>query len=161
MLTPLLWIAAALCVVVGFIGILVPVLPGPALVYLGIVFAAWAHRFERIGLVFLLVTGVLMALLLLVDFVAGAAGTRKYGGSAWGVGGAVVGAIAGLLLFPPFGLILGPLVGAILGELIGGKSSEEAARAGWGSFLGLLAGTLVKYVACGAMVLAAAAAHFW
>ena len=100
-------------------------------------------------------------MLLLVDFVAGAAGTKKYGGGVWGIGGAIIGAIAGLLLFPPFGLILGPLVGAILGELIGGKSSEDAVRAGWGSFVGFLAGTLVKYAACGAMVLAAAVAHFW
>lgn len=161
MLTLVLWILAVLCVVIGLIGIAMPVLPGPALVYAGLVLAAWAHGFERIGFVFLLIAGVVTALLLLVDFVAGAAGTKKYGGSAWGIGGAAVGAIAGLVVFPPFGLILGPLVGAVVGELIAGKTTEEATRAGWGSFLGFLAGTLLKYVACSAMVLAAAVAHFW
>jgi uncharacterized protein YqgC (DUF456 family) len=161
MLTLVLWIAAVLCIVIGLIGIVMPVLPGPALVYLGLIFAAWAHQFERIGLLFLLLAGAVTALMLLVDFVAGAAGTKKYGGSAWGVGGAAVGAIAGLLVFPPFGLILGPLAGAVAGELIAGKTAEEATRAGWGSFLGFLAGTLVKYVACCGMVAAAAVAHFW
>ena len=161
MVTTLLWILAVLCVVLGFIGILAPALPGPALVYAGIFCAAWAHDFQRIGFGFLLACGLITALVLLVDFAAGAVGTKRYGGSAWGIGGAAVGAIVGLFVVPPFGVILGPLVGAILGELIAGKSSEEAARAGWGSFLGFLGGTLVKYVACGAMVLAAAVAHIW
>lgn len=161
MLTTLLWILAVLLVLVGFVGILAPALPGPALVYAGLVCAAWAHDFERIGLTFLLVCGLVTGLILLVDFVAGAVGTRHYGGSAWGIGGAVVGAVVGLFVLPPFGIVLGPLAGAILGELIAGKSTEEAARAGWGSFLGFLGGTLVKFVACTAMVLAAAVAHIW
>ena len=160
-LTILLWASAIVLIVLGFIGIIAPALPGPAFVYLGIVLMAWAHGFERIGFGFLVATGVLTALVLLVDFAAGAVGAKRFGGSAWGVGGAVVGVVVGLFVFPPFGMILGPLIGAIVGELIAGKTTGEAARAGWGSFLGFLGGTLVKYVACTAMVFAALLAHFF
>jgi hypothetical protein len=51
-------------------------------------------------------------------------------------------------------VILGPLVGAVLGELLGGKAVTEAFKAGWGSFIGLLCGTILKLVCCGLMTVA-------
>ena len=68
----------------------------------------------------------------------------------WGVWGSTIGVFVGLF-FGFVGVIVGPLVGAILGELLGGKQMSEALRAGWGSFVGLLFGTLLKLICCGLM----------
>ena len=79
-------------------------------------------------------------------------GTKRFGGSKWGVWGSTIGLIAGLFL-GPWGVILGPFVGAVVFELLGGKPSREAIRAGWGSFIGLLSGTIIKLICCGLMAI--------
>jgi uncharacterized protein YqgC (DUF456 family) len=158
MFTVLLWVLGVLLILTGLVGTLAPALPGPAFVYLGIVCVGWAGQFQVLSPVFLLVLGFLTALLLAVDYVASAIGTARFGGTRWGVLGAALGAFAGLF-FLPLGLVLGPLAGAIGAELLAGRSTEEAARAGWGSFLGFLGGTVVKVVTCLAMVLATVVAH--
>ena len=76
--------------------------------------------------------------------------SQKFGGTKFGVWGSTIGLIIGLF-FGAWGVILGPLVGAIIGELFGGKEVSEALRAGWGSFVGLLCGTILKLICCGLM----------
>jgi len=80
----------------------------------------------------------------LVDYYAGAAGAKKYGASTAGVIGAILGAILGVIFLNIPGLILGPFLGAVIGEMFAGKKQKEAWRAGWGAFLGFLAGSLFK-----------------
>lgn len=154
-----LWIVAVLLILAGFVGLIAPALPGPPLVYAGVVVIAAAHGFERIGLVTLLVLGAVTVGIVLVDLAATAAGARRFGGTRWGMFGAAVGLVVGLF-FGPLGIVLGPLAGAVLGEMAAGRPAADATRAGWGAFLGLVAGALVKFVACGAMVAAALVAHF-
>ena len=62
--------------------------------------------------------------------------------------------LLGLLAFPPFGLIAGAFLGAIVGELWAGKQTHEALRAGWGVFIGVLAGMVLKLIASGIMTFA-------
>jgi len=73
-------------------------------------------------------------------------GTKKMGGSKKGVWGSIIGLLFGIVLFPPFGILIGPFVGAVLGELIGGKEFNIALKAGFGSFLGFVTGTVLKLV---------------
>jgi hypothetical protein len=159
-LTILLWIAAVLLIAAGFVGLLAPALPGPPLVYAGVVAMAAAHRFERIGLGMVLLLGVLTLGIVLVDFAASAVGARRLGGGKWGAVGAALGLLVGLFFGLP-GLVLGPLAGAIGAEMLAGRAHAEAARAGVGAVLGLLAGAFVKGLLCGVMVLAALVAHVW
>ena len=80
-----------------------------------------------------------------VDYAAAALGAKKFGGSWWGVAGAVVGLFAGIAL-GPLGIIAGPMVGAIGFELIGArKTGEEAMRSGIGTLVGFVLGTAVRY----------------
>ena len=154
MLTVILWILAFVLITAGFVGLIAPALPGPPLVYLGIVCIAWAHDFERIGPASLVIFGVATLGIVIVDLAASAVGAKRFGATRWGVAGAVVGFAVGVF-FGPLGLVLGPLVGAVGAEMIAGRTTSEAARAGWGATLGLIAGTVAKVALCLAMLVAA------
>jgi uncharacterized protein YqgC (DUF456 family) len=86
-----------------------------------------------------------------LDYLVPAAGARKFGASRTGFWGAVAGMLLGLLAFPPFGLFIGAFLGAIAGELWVGKQTHDALRAGWGVFVGLLVGMVLKLTASGIM----------
>ena len=139
----ILWILAAVFVVVGIAGTVLPALPGPPLVFLGLLAAAWADGFAKVGPVTLFVLGLLTALTLAVDLGATALGARKFGAGKAAIAGAALGALAGLFFGLP-GLLLGPFLGAVLGELLTTKDLIQAQRAGFGAWAGLILGTLGK-----------------
>jgi len=92
---------------------------------------------------------VVMAVTVL-DYVVPAYGTKKFGGTKYGIWGCTIGLIFGFWL-GPLGIVLGPFLGALVGELIGGKNSDSAFKAALGSFVGFLASTLLKLIVCGVM----------
>lgn len=134
----------------GILGGILPVLPGPPLSYIGLLLLHFTERYQ-FSPRFLIIWAFITVLVFLLDYVIPAWGTRRYGGSKRGVWGSVIGLIVGLFFFPPFGIIIGPFVGAVLGEFSSGKDSGSAFRSGFGSFVGLLAGTLLKLIASGLM----------
>jgi len=142
-LTTLWYVLAALMVVLGLAGVILPALPGLPLVFAGMLLAAWAGNFERIGVFTLLVLGALGTLSLLVDYVATAAGARRVGAGPLAVWGAALGTLAGLFWGIP-GLLLGPFIGALLGELWHTRTLLRAAHVGMATWLGLLLGTILK-----------------
>jgi uncharacterized protein len=141
--TWLLFLLAAVLVALGIVGLLVPVLPGAPLLLAGLVVAAWAEGFEKVGWAALVGIGALGLLASFVDFAAGAFGAKRFGASKAGMTGALVGALVGLFFGLP-GVLLGPLVGAIAGELVARRSPEAASRAGVGAALGLAVGAAAK-----------------
>lgn len=144
-----LLILAGLCMLVGLIGCIVPGLPGTPIAYAGLWIAQATERVDFSWQV-LLIWGIVTIVVSVLDYVVPALGTKKFGGTRWGVWGSTIGVFIGLF-FGAVGVIVGPLVGAILGELLGGKKMAEALRAGWGSFIGLLCGTVLKLICCGLM----------
>ena len=147
-----LLVIAALLILVGIIGCIVPGLPGVPLAYAGLWIAQATERID-FSWQMLLVWGIVTIVVSILDYVVPAWGTKQYGGTKYGVWGSTIGVFAGMF-FGALGVIIGPLVGAVLGELIGGKEVAEALRAGWGSFIGLLFGTILKLVCCGLMAVA-------
>jgi len=147
----LLYVLAALLIVIGIAGTIVPALPGIPVVFLGMVLAAWAGDFTQIGWVTLTVLGVLTALALLVDLLASLLGAKRVGASGWALFGAAVGTIVGMFFGIP-GLILGPFVGAVLGELIAGSTLRRSTVVGVGAWLGFVFGTLAKIALCFTML---------
>ena len=155
-----LYALAALLVLVGLVGIVVPILPGGMLVFAGIVVLAWADGFSRIGWAPLLLCALLTVLMGLAQWAAAALGARRVGASRWGMAGAFLGALAGLAFGFP-GLILGPLLGATLFEYLRKRDLPHAARVGGGTMVGFLLGTAVQYALAVAMLGVALAAWAW
>jgi len=139
----LLWIAAVLLVLVGIAGTILPALPGTPLVLIGLVLAAWADDFQKVGWFPLSVIGGLTVLSLVVDFAATSLGAKRVGASWLAVTGAAIGTIVGLFFSIP-GLILGPFVGAVLGEYLARRNRDQAIKAGIGTWVGILLGTAGK-----------------
>lgn len=150
-LQTLYFVIAAALILVGMAGAVVPVLPGVPLVFGGMLLAAWADHFQHIGAFTLTLLGVLAALALLVDFVAGLLGAKRVGASTRALWGASIGAIIGIFFGVP-GLLLGPFLGAVAGELSAGGKLHHATRVGIGTWIGLLFGTLAKLALCFTMV---------
>ena len=142
--TILLWLLAAILVLAGLIGLLLPVLPGPPLLFAGLLVAAWAEDFAYVGAGWLTVLAALAVLTYAVDFAATALGAKRFGASKRAVVGAAVGALVGLIFFNLPGILLGPFIGAVIGELTAQRELRDAGRAGVGATLGLALGVAVK-----------------
>ena len=145
------FVLAGILILVGMAGAVVPILPGVPLVFGGMLLAAWADRFQHIGVFTLIVLGVLAALALLVDFVSGVLGAKRVGASTRALWGASIGMLVGFFFGLP-GLLLGPFIGAVAGELSAGGRLERATRVGIGTWIGLLFGTLAKLALCFTML---------
>lgn len=134
----------------GILGCVLPVIPGPPLSYVGLLLLHFTERFQ-FSTKFLIIWAVITAVVYALDLIIPAWGTKKFGGSKRGVWGSVIGIFIGLFFFPPFGIIVGAFLGAVIGELSGGKDSGDALKSGFGSFMGFLAGTLLKLITSGMM----------
>ncbi|MGV8093240.1 MAG: DUF456 domain-containing protein [Mangrovibacterium sp.] len=139
-----------LLLILGILGAILPVLPGPPLNYVALLLLHFTAKYQ-FSAKFLITWAIITIVVSLLDYVIPAWGTKKFGGSKRGIWGSVIGLIIGMFFFPPFGIIIGPIAGAVIGEFTAGKSHQEALRAGLGSFVGFLAGTMIKLIASGMM----------
>jgi uncharacterized protein YqgC (DUF456 family) len=131
---------------VGLIGTVLPVFPGTTIILAG----AILHRVmlgpeKSIGWRSIVILVLLTFATYALDFLSGYFGAKYFGATKWGMWGAIVGALIGIF-FGIIGLFIGPVIGAILGEFIAGKRMIDAGRAGWGSLIGNLGGTIAKLV---------------
>ena len=141
--TYLLWALAAVLVLVGLAGTLLPALPGVPFVFMGLLVAAWVGDFQRIGWPTLTILALLTALAIVVDLLASVLGAKRVGASKLALLGATIGSVVGLF-FGLVGIFIFPFVGAVIGELIARKEMGQAAKVGVATWLGLLFGALAK-----------------
>ncbi len=163
-LTGLFYVFAALLVLVGLAGVVLPALPGLPLVFAGMLLAAWADDFQRIGVWPLVALGVMTAVSFVVDFWATAVGAQRVGASRLALVGAVVGTVVGLFFGLP-GLFAGPFVGAVVGELASRRDLRpaglgRATRVGLGTWVGIALGVALK-LALAVLMLAVFALAWW
>ncbi|MBW4523038.1 MAG: DUF456 family protein [Scytolyngbya sp. HA4215-MV1] len=149
----ILYWALVAVMLVGVIGSIVPLLPGPSLVVVAIVVWGLVKGFSSVGIA--LGVGVFVLLLCIgIDFLAGYLGAQKAGASHWGQIGAFVGFVVGVLgLLPALpvggplvGMFLGPLLGAIVGEYLYCRDFTVALKAGIGIVVGTIVGRLLQAV---------------
>lgn len=142
-MTVILWILAVAFIIVGIVGIVLPALPGTVLIFAGLLLAAWADHFQRVGPLMLTIIGVIGATSYGIDFVAVALGAQRLGASRRAMAGAALGTLLGFFLGLP-GIIVGPFIGAVIGELTLHRDWKRVGKAGVAAWIGFAIGTAVK-----------------
>ncbi len=142
----LLYIIGALCACIGIVGSVVPILPGVALTYVGLVCCYFTDN-SSITTNQLIIWGAITLIVSVLDYLLPGYFTKRFGGTKAGVMGANIGVFAGLFIFPPYGMILGPFVGALIGELTQNRDDfAKALKVATGSFIAFLSGTGLKLI---------------
>ena len=121
--------------------------PRPPVAYAGLLLLHFTDK-ASFTTAQLLIWLFVVILLQVLDYFIPMLGSKYSGGSRWGTRGCLIGTVAGLF-FMPWGIILGPFLGAFFGELLGGRETGEALKSGFGSLVGFLFGTVLKFVVCG------------
>lgn len=143
----LLLIFCGLLLLAATLGSVLPILPGPPIGYPGLLVA---HFFTPVSFsIFALIFyGLFTLLVLAVDYWIPAYWVKKSGGTKWGSNGSIAGMLLGMFFLPPLGMLIGTFLGAVIGELWAGQTNKAALKSGVATFLGFLAGTLLKLVFC-------------
>jgi uncharacterized protein YqgC (DUF456 family) len=144
-------ILSGILLLAGLLGCFLPVLPGPPLSYAGLLILQLRSD-TPFEVRFMIIWAVITVLVTLLDYWIPAYGTKRFGGTRYGIWGTLAGLFVGMLFFPPFGIIIGPLIGALIGEFAAGANHKKAVRAAFGSFIGFLAGTFAKLLASTIMI---------
>jgi hypothetical protein len=143
-------ITAGILLLIGFLGSVLPVLPGIPLSYGGILLLHFTEKYQ-FETNFLILWAIIVIIIQVLDYYIPIWGTKKFGGSKSGVRGSIIGLLVGMF-FGPFGIIFGPFAGALIGELIAQKPTHEALKAAFGAFLGFIVGTVSKLVVAGMLI---------
>lgn len=142
-MTVFLWTVAVTLIIVGIMGVVLPIVPGTVLVFAGLVLGAWADGFSRVGAGTLVVLGILAAASYGIDVVTVMLGVGRLTASRRAMVGAALGTLCGLVFGLP-GVIIGPFAGAVLGELTTDRNLARAGRAGVAAWIGFAIGIVVK-----------------
>lgn len=127
----------------GIVGCVIPFLPGPPLAF-GSLILLQISSIKPFTEKFLIIWALATILVVIADYYIPIWGTKKFGGTKGGVWGATIGLVIGIFFFPPLGLIIGPFIGAFIGEMLNNQDSGKAIRSALGSFIGFVAGTMMK-----------------
>jgi uncharacterized protein YqgC (DUF456 family) len=142
-----LWIILGIILcIVGIAGSLLPLLPGPPIAYVGLLLQQFREP-NPFTSKFLLIWAAIVVVSLVLDYLIPIWGTKKFGGTKYGVWGCTLGFLAAFWM-GPWGVIIGPFAGAFVGEMIGGQDSKKSFKAALGSFAGFLLGSFLKLVIC-------------
>jgi len=132
-------------ILLGIVGSFLPVLPGPLTSWLGLL-SLYFTSVIPINYTFLGITLAIALLIWVLDYVIPAVGTKRFGGSKYGVYGTTIGLIIGLFSPIPFGILIGAFLGAFIGEMIYDKTdTNRALKASIGSFVGLITSATLKF----------------
>ncbi|MGI6066455.1 MAG: DUF456 domain-containing protein [Bacillota bacterium] len=139
-------ILAIILFILGLMGTVLPVLPGAILIYGGMFLYGLMTKFSTLDTNFFLIQALILILIFAIDFLSSAIGTRQFDGSKQAVLGAVIGTIFGIIFFGPFGVIIGPFLGAVIAELLRKPDLVQAVKVGFGTLIGFIGGTLLKFI---------------
>ncbi|MFZ3324181.1 MAG: DUF456 domain-containing protein [Usitatibacter sp.] len=144
-------VIGALLVIAGFVGLVIPVIPGALFIFGGLLLAAWSDGFAHVGAITLAIIGALGLLAFVADLLGSHLGAKRVGASALALIGAAIGGVVGIFFGIP-GIIVGPFVGATVGEVLTHGQLLKAGKVGLGTSLGLLAAAIAKIFLALAMV---------
>lgn len=137
-------IIAIIFFIAGLLGTILPILPGPALIYCGMILYGLLNNFQSLNLYFFIIQAIALIVIFAADYVASAVGTILAGGSNQAAVGAILGTVIAMLILGPMGIIIGPFLGAVIVELFRGLGLKRAINVGLFTLVGTLGGTLFK-----------------
>lgn len=142
-----LLIVGFILMLVGILGSFLPILPGPPVSWIGLLLLHLTVAIPQ-DWWFLGITGFVALAVFALDYAIPAIGTKKFGGTRAGMIGTTLGLLVALIfpVFGPFGIVIWPFIGALVGELLNKADKKTATKAAFGSFLGFLTGTFMKFL---------------
>ncbi|KJR42647.1 membrane protein containing DUF456 [Candidatus Magnetoovum chiemensis] len=145
MLDFILTLISAIFMLLGIIGCVLPIIPGPPISYAGLILLQMTSR-HPFSFKFFVIYGILTASVTVLDYIIPLYSVKKFKGSRYALWGSTIGLLLGLFFIPPFGIILLPISGAFLGEMIYSKKYNIAVKSAFASFIGFAASTSLKLV---------------
>ncbi|MBA9025434.1 MULTISPECIES: DUF456 domain-containing protein [Bacillaceae] len=141
------WLIIAIVFMIGFIGLVYPIIPSVLFILGGILLYGIFYSFEPYNWGFWTIQILLVLLLFGADYVANLAGVKKFGGSKAGIWGSTIGILVGPFLIPFLGIIIGPFLGAVIAEMVvHQKNPVVAAKIGFGSVIGFVGSVVTKSI---------------
>jgi uncharacterized protein len=150
---------------VGVVGAVIPIVPGPSLVLGASVIAGILYHWDN-AMITLIVSGVVLVMCFTIEQLAGIWGAQKAGASHWGQIGSIVGLFLGFFgLLPalPFGgplvgLFFGPFIGAVVGELCYPREAplDDRLKISFKAGVGIVTGSVIGLLLQGLLTLVAA-----
>jgi uncharacterized protein YqgC (DUF456 family) len=128
----------------GTVAAVLPLVPGPALVWFSAVIYAIFTNFKEVGPIPLIILTVLMILGSTTNLWMSLLGVKATGGSGWGVVGGMIGMLIGMIVFFPLGALIGAVVGALGIELARTGDLRKALKIGGGTAGGYVLGVVAE-----------------
>lgn len=138
-------VISLLFMIIGIIGSFLPILPGPLTSWVGLLILHFTSVVPM-NRTFLIITFSIALVIWILDYIIPAMGTKRFGGSKAGIIGTSIGLIVGLIAPVPGGIVIGPFLGALIGELLNKSNFKNALKAAFGSFLGFITSTFIKFI---------------
>lgn len=140
-------IVGFILIIIGIIGSVLPVLPGPTLSWVGLLLIFF-HQDIPVNYTIIIVTGIIAIGINILDYIIPSQTVKKYGGSKYAIWGTNIGLLLGLF-FPPLGFLIGAFIGAFIGQMYFNSQDQKTAfKVAIGSFIGFITGTFMKLIVC-------------
>lgn len=154
-------LVSIIIMIIGIVGMIYPLFPGTLVVFLGPLIYVVSEGFSRVSVFSFILMIILTVLGMFIDNIGSFLGVKKFGASKKGLMGALIGGLIGLFLLNIPGFLIGQFLGVIVTELHYGKQLKESFKAGFGVFIGYIAGYLMKIVLGGTILIIFAASVLW
>ena len=149
---PLLIALAVICLIVGAVGTVAPILPGVPLSCAGLLILKFVPSVkDNVSWAIIVILGIITIVVTILDNILPMWGTKKMGGNKKVVWGETIGLLVGFFL-GPWGIIFGPFVGALIGGLLSGSKFMLATKHATGAFIVYIAGLIIKLITVGLIV---------
>lgn len=148
----LLVIFSLILMIIGFIGVFLPAIPGTGLIFLVSLLYGIITKFSDITVTIIVIMGILTLASFFLDYIASLITTKKAGASKFGLFGAMIGGLIGFFIFNFFGFIIGQFIGAIIGELIKKTETRKSIKIGFATFIGYLLGIVANSTIAATMI---------
>lgn len=136
------WVIVAAVFILGFAGLVFPVVPSILMFWIGFLVFHFAIDGGALSWMFWIIVFVLTLLVLFSDFIANSYFVKRFGGTKRGEYAAIAGVIIGMFIYPPIGIIVVPFIFVLIVEGLGSKDMNQAFKASIGSLLAFLSSAI-------------------